>query len=178
MPTPMIHGLHFKQLELDGKASISTDLTDEQASGIYAYEFTDAMWYVGKSKNVKARHVQHMHEYRHEYPIRIPKRMLWAEVRGNERQLDYAETQAIVWFEQRGYPLLNVMKTERSRGEMSAAVDAGAGWSAPIPWERERRYRPRRTPQALSGPPRPSPPRAEGRAFAPSPARTLRPSSS
>ena len=82
---PMIHGLYFKQLELDGKASISTDLTDEQASGIYAYEFTDAMWYVGKSKNVKARHVQHMHEYRHEYPIRIPKRMLWAEVRGNER---------------------------------------------------------------------------------------------
>ncbi len=76
-----------------------------------------------------------MHEYRHEYPIRIPKRMLWAEVRGNERQLDYAETQAIVWFEQRGYPLLNVMKTERPRGEMSAAVDAGAGWGVPIPWD-------------------------------------------
>ncbi len=137
MPTPIIHGLHFKQLELDGRVSISTDLTDEQASGIYAYEFTDGMWYVGKSKNVKARHVQHMHEYRHECPARIPKRMLWAEVHGDERQLDYAETQTIAWFEQKGYPLLNVMKTGRPRGEMSIVVDTGAGWGVPIPWERE-----------------------------------------
>ena len=60
MPTPMIHGPHFKQLELEGRASISTGLTDEQASGINAYELTDGMWYVGKSKNVKAQHVQHM----------------------------------------------------------------------------------------------------------------------
>ena len=52
MPTPMIHGPHFKQLELEGRASISTGLTDEQASGINAYELTDGMWYVGKSKNV------------------------------------------------------------------------------------------------------------------------------
>lgn len=127
MPTPMIHGLHFKQLELDGRASISTGLTDEQASGKYAYEFTDGMWYVGKSKKVKARHVQHMHEYRHECPARIPKRMLWAEVHGDERQLDYAETQTIAWFEQKGYPLFNVMKTGRPRGEMSIVVDTGAG---------------------------------------------------
>jgi len=137
MPALIIRGLRFKQLELDGRASISTDLSDEQASGIYAYEFTDGMWYVGKSINVKARHVQHMHEYRHERPARIPKKMLWAEVDGDERQLDYAETQAIAWFEKRGYPLLNVMKTGRPGGALSITVDTGAGWGVPIPWERE-----------------------------------------
>lgn len=47
------------------------------ASGVYAYEFTDGMWYIGKSVDVCTRHVQHMHEYRHEDPPRVPKRMLW-----------------------------------------------------------------------------------------------------
>lgn len=92
MTTLRIHNLRFRTLELDGRASISTDLSDEQASGVYAYEFTDGMWYVGKSVDVRARHVQHMHEYRHEDPPRVPKRMLWAEVNGDGRQLDYAET--------------------------------------------------------------------------------------
>ena len=76
-------------------------------------------------------------ECRHEFPTRIPKRMPWAEIRGNERQLDYAETQTIAWFEQKRYPLLNIMKTGRPRGEMSIVVDTGAGWGVPIPWERE-----------------------------------------
>ena len=35
--------LHFKSLEIDGRESISTDLTDEQAFGIYVDEFTDGM---------------------------------------------------------------------------------------------------------------------------------------
>lgn len=136
MVTPHTQRLRFRTLELDGRASISTDLSDEQAFGIYAYEFTDGMWYVGKSIDVRKRHVEHMHEYRHENPPRIPKRMLWAEVHGNERQLDYAETEAIAWFEQRGYALLNVMKTGRPRGDADVIVDTGVGWGVPIPWQR------------------------------------------
>ena len=57
--------LSFKMLEIDGKASIATDLCDGDVRGIYAYEFTDGTWYVGKSTDVRTRHVQHMHEYRH-----------------------------------------------------------------------------------------------------------------
>lgn len=132
-----IRELCFRTLEIDGRASISTDLSDEQARGIYVYEFTDGMWYVGKSEDVRARHVEHMHEYRHENPPRVPKKMLWAEVHGDEQQLDYAETQAIAWFEQKGYPLLNVMKTGRPRGNTEVLVDTGAGWGVPIPWQRE-----------------------------------------
>ena len=137
MAVTRIGKLRFKPLEIDGRESISTDLADEQAFGIYAYEFTDGMWYVGKSIDVRKRHVQHMHDYRHEDPPRVPKQMLWAEVHGDERQLDYAESQAISWFEQRDYPLLNVMKTGRPRGDMEVVVDTGAGWGVPIPWERE-----------------------------------------
>lgn len=129
--------LRFKALQIDGRASISTDLTDEQARGIYAYKFTDGMWYVGKSVDVRERHVQHMHDYRHEDPPRVPALMLWAEVRGDDRQLDYAETQAISWFERNGYQLTNVMKTGRPRGDMDVVVDTGAGWGVPIPWERD-----------------------------------------
>lgn len=129
--------LRFKALEIDGRASISTDLSGEQARGIYAYEFSDGMWYVGKSVDVRARHVQHMHDYRHEEPPRVPVRMLWAEVAGDERRLDYDETQAISWFERNGYQLTNVMKTGRPRGDMQVVVDTGAGWGVPIPWERE-----------------------------------------
>ena len=78
-----------------------------------------------------------MRDYRHEQPPRVPKQMLWAEVHGDERLLDYAESQAISWFEQRGYQLTNVMKTGRPRGEMEVLVDTGSGWGVPIPWERE-----------------------------------------
>lgn len=137
--------LRFSPLEIDGRESISTDLTDEQAFGVYAYEFTDGMWYVGKSIDVRSRHAQHMHDYRHEVPPRAPKQMLWAEVHGDERQLDYAESQAISWFEQKGYPLLNVMKTGRPRGDMEVIVDTGAGWGVPIPWERNSLPGSRRT---------------------------------
>ena len=129
--------LRFKSLEIDGRESISTDLTDEQAFGIYAYEFTDGMWYVGKSTDVRKRHVSHMHDYRHDNPPRVPKQMLWAEVKGNEQQLDYAESDAISWFEQRGYDLLNIQKTGRPRGNFEVIVDTGADWGVPIPWERE-----------------------------------------
>ena len=129
--------LRFRALAVDGRASISSDLGDGQARGIYAYEFTDGMWYVGKSADVRARHVQHMHDYRHEEPPRVPVRMLLAEVPGDDRALDYAETQAISWFEQNGYQLTNVMKTGRPRGDMQVVVDTGAGWGVPIPWERE-----------------------------------------
>lgn len=72
VPSPKAGKLRFKPLEIDGRESISTDLTDEQAFGIYAYEFTDGMWYVGKSIDVRKRHVQHMHDYRHEEPPRVP----------------------------------------------------------------------------------------------------------
>lgn len=78
--------LHFKSLEIDCRESISTDLTDGQAFGIYAYEFIDGARYVGKSTNVRKRHIDHMHEYRHEKPPRKPKYMLWAQVDGDERQ--------------------------------------------------------------------------------------------
>ena len=94
--------LRFRTLEIDGRASISADLSDDRARGIYAYEFSDGMWYVGKSVDVRARHVQHMHDYRHENPPRFPKTMLWAHVDGDDQQLDYAETEAISWFEQKG----------------------------------------------------------------------------
>ena len=137
MSTLKVRYLRFKPLEINGRESISTDLTDEQAFGIYAYEFTDGMWYVGKSTDVRKRHVQHIHDYRHENPPRIPKTMLWAHVGGDDQQLDYAETEAISWFEQKGYQLLNVSKTGRPRGDIEVIVDTGAGWGVPIPWERE-----------------------------------------
>ena len=78
--------LRFKSLEIAGRESISTGLTDGQAFGIYAYEFTDGMRYVGKSTDVRKRHVDHMHEYRYEKPPRKPKCILWAQVDGDERQ--------------------------------------------------------------------------------------------
>jgi len=137
LTTLKVGKLRFRTLEIDGRASISADLSDDRARGIYAYEFSDGMWYVGKSVDVRARHVQHMHDYRHEEPPRVPVRMLWAEVAGDERQLDYAETQAIAWFEKSGYQLTNVMKTGRPRGDMQVVVDTGTGWGVPIPWERE-----------------------------------------
>ncbi|MBQ9043199.1 MAG: GIY-YIG nuclease family protein [Eggerthellaceae bacterium] len=132
-----VPGLRFVSLAIDGRESISTDLSDEEAFGIYAYEFTDGMWYVGKSIDVRKRHVQHMHDYRHEDPPRIPKQMLWAQVKGDAQQLDYAETAAIAWFESKGYPLTNTMKTGRPKGNTEVMVDTGAGWGVPIPWDRE-----------------------------------------
>ena len=73
--------LIFRSLEIDGRASISGDLTNEHAAGIYAYEFTDGMWYVGKSTNVRTRHTKHMQEYRHEDPPRIPRQRVAAPIR-------------------------------------------------------------------------------------------------
>ena len=88
MEPKRIGKLKFAPLSIDGRASISTDLSDEEAFGIYVYEFTDGMWYVGKSIDVRKRHVQHMHDYRHEDPPRVPKQMLWAQVKGDEQQLE------------------------------------------------------------------------------------------
>ena len=137
MTSLKVGSLRFKALEIDGRTSISTDLTAEQAFGIYAYEFTDGMWYVGKSIDVRKRHTDHMREYAKENPPRLAKQMLWAEVHGDERRLDYAESEAISWFERKGYQLTNVQKTGRPRGDMEVIVDTGAGWGVPIPWERE-----------------------------------------
>lgn len=130
--------LTFKSLDIDGRASISTDLTDEQARGIYAYEFDDGTWYVGKSVDVRDRHVQHMHEYKHMEPPLHPVTMWWAQVRGDDKRLDYAETEAIAWFETQGYDLRNKMKTGRPQGSTEVVVDTGAGWGVPIPWDRDR----------------------------------------
>lgn len=127
----------FKSLSLDGNRSISTDLSKDDAFGIYAYEFSDGTWYVGKSIDVRHRHVEHMHEYRHMNPPLLPVRMYWSIIRGTEQELDYAETNAIAGFEAKGYQLRNVMKAGRPRGDVEVIVDTGVGWGTPIPWERE-----------------------------------------
>lgn len=130
--------LSFKALEIDGRASISTDLTDDEARGIYAYEFSDGTWYVGKSVDVRDRHVQHMHEYRHMDPPLHASKMLWATFSGTDQQLDFAESEAIAWFESKGYDLRNKMKTGRPGGSLEVVVDTGEGWGVPIPWDRDR----------------------------------------
>ena len=132
-----VKGLRFRPLDIEGRASIYNDLKDDEAFGIYAYEFTDGTWYIGKSQDVRARHVEHMHEYRHKNPPLVPKQMLWAPVKGDARQLDYAETDAISWFEEHGYSLQNVLKTGRPRGNTEVIVDTGEGWGVPIPWSRQ-----------------------------------------
>lgn len=129
--------LHFRPLDVEGKTSISGDLAKDEAFGIYAYEFTDATWYVGKSENVVKRHIQHLHEYKHEVPPLIIKRMFWAPIKGNQQQLDYAETQAISGFERKGYRLRNVMKTGRPKSDLEVIVDTGKGWGVSIPWDRK-----------------------------------------
>lgn len=134
---PNIGRLRFRVLDVRGRTSISTDLTDEEVSGIYAYEFDDGTWYIGKSIDVRDRHVQHLHDWRHKNPVLAPVRMLWASLRCSDKTLDFAETQAISYFEQEGYPLRNVMKTGRPRGNTEVIVDTEAGFGVPIPWERK-----------------------------------------
>lgn len=134
-----VNELHFRSLEIDGRESISTDISDAESFGIYAYEFTDGTWYVGKSKDVRRRHVSHMHEYRHMSPPLIPKTMLWASCKGSGYDLDIAEAEAIAWFEEQGYSLRNVLKTGRPRGRLDVEIDLGDGWGVMIPWERSRR---------------------------------------
>ena len=130
--------LRFKELDIEGRASISTDLTDEEARGIYVYEFTDGTYYVGKSNDVRSRHVQHLHEYRHMDPQLFPKKMLWAPFSGTDQELDFAETQTIAKYESDGKDLRNKMKTGRPGGSLEVIVDTGEGWGVPIPWDRER----------------------------------------
>lgn len=130
--------LSFKEVEIAGRVSIGTDLTDDEARGIYAYEFSDGTWYVCKSVDVRDRHVQHMHEYRHMDPPLHASKMLWATVSGTDQQLDFAESEAIAWFESKGYDLRNKMKTGRPGGSLEVVVDTGEGWGVPIPWNRDR----------------------------------------
>lgn len=134
-----INQLYFRSLEIDGRESISTDLNEAESFGIYAYEFTDGTWYVGKSIDVRRRHTGHMHEYRHMVPPLVPKRILWAPVIGSDEDLDIAETEAIAWFEKQGYSLRNVLKTGRPKGYLDVEIDLGNGWGVTIPWERSAR---------------------------------------
>lgn len=129
--------LTFRSLDVRGRTSISGDLEDDETFGIYVYEFADGTIYVGKSINVRKRHVEHLHEWRHEKPSPVPATMLWAPLDCSERELDFAETEAISFFEQKGYSLRNVLKTGRPRGNMEVIVDTGEGFGVPIPWERE-----------------------------------------
>lgn len=108
--------LVFRELRLDGQRSIAKDVPDDGCQGIYAYEFKDGTWYVGKSIDVRSRHQQHLHDWRQETPPLVPARMLFAEVKGDETLLDRAETEAIAQFA-RGHELRNIMKTSLPGGE-------------------------------------------------------------
>lgn len=128
--------MRFRSLDVRDRASIASDLADEESRGIYAYEFSDGTWYIGKSTDVRIRHVDHLHEWRHKQPPLKPVRMLWASLRCSDQELDDAETQAIAYFEDKGCSLRNVMKTGRPRGNSTVAIDTGEGFGIPIPWER------------------------------------------
>ncbi|WP_165044592.1 hypothetical protein [Adlercreutzia sp. ZJ138] len=130
--------MEFVEIATPDRDSISGDFTSDNCFGIYVYRFTDGMYYVGKSKDVRDRHVQHKHEYAKEEPLRVIERMWWAPVQGDVQQLDFAETQVIAALESKGYSLRNVMKTGRPRGNDVVMVDTGDSWGVPIPWEREK----------------------------------------
>ena len=133
--------LGFRELRLDGGRSIARDLPDGGCRGIDAYELSDGTWYVGKSVDVRERHQQHLHEWRHEEPSVEPVRMLFCEVGGGDDELDDAETRAIAAFERDGYDLRNLMKTGRPGGAGDYAVEVSGGFGVEIPWERGRRPR-------------------------------------
>ena len=136
-----VGGLVFRQLDIDGRSSIHADINDLHCQGIYAYEFSDGRWYVGKSVDVRRRHVQHLHEYRHTIDCLVPMRMYFAEVVGSASLLDRAESMAISTFRDAGFDLTNIMKTQEPGGSSSLVVDVGEGFGIAIPWERDRRPR-------------------------------------
>lgn len=139
---PHVDNLQFRRLRLDGKRSIAADLSDDSCCGIYAYEFSDGNWYVGKSTDVRSRHQQHLHEYRHETPPRTMKSMLFAEVPTNDHDLlDRMETAAIHWFDEHGYSLINIAKTAMPRGKDTVSIAIEGTFGVEIPWEREKRPR-------------------------------------
>lgn len=132
----------FLELKLDGERSIASDIPDNLCRGIYAYEFTDSTWYVGKASDVRKRHAQHLHEYRHETPPLIMSRMLWLPLPGSsDDKLDRVETEAITAFERIGYNLRNLMKTGRPGGTGDMSIEAAGSFGVEVPWERTRRQR-------------------------------------
>lgn len=134
-------GMSFRELRLDGGRSIARDLPDDGCRGVYAYELSDGTWYVGKSVDVRERHQQHLHEWRHDDPPVEPVRMLFSEVPGGDRELDDAETCAIAAFEREGHDLRNLMKTGRPGGAGDLSVRVEGGFGVEVPWERARRPR-------------------------------------
>lgn len=129
----------FRELRLDGGRSIACDLPDDGCRGIYAYELSDGTWYVGKSVDVRARHQQHLHEWRHANPPIEPVRMLFSEVRESDYELDEAETRAIAAFERKGLNLRNLMKTGRPGGAGNLRIEVVGGFGVEVPWERSKR---------------------------------------
>lgn len=136
----VIGKLRFRELRLDGPRSIAHDLPENRRRGIYAYEFVDETWYVGKASDVTERHAQHLAEYRHMDPPVVPIRMLFAAVPGvSDAELDRLETQAIHWFAGHGCNLTNKAKTSFPRGTGTAIVEIDGAFGVEIPWERSRR---------------------------------------
>lgn len=135
------HRFIFRELQLDGERSIAKDLSSESARGIYAYEFTDGTWYVGKSGDVRTRHQQHLHDWRHKASRPIPKRILFARIDGDDLELDNVETEAIAAFEKKGYSLRNIMKTGTPGGPDTLEVEVRGGFGVSIPWDRDARPR-------------------------------------
>ena len=139
-PSPSAPGLHFRSLRLDGERSIAADLSRENCCGIYAYEFSDGTWYVGKSRDVRGRHQQHLHKYRHDNPPKQMVRMFFAEVPpGNPSLLDRLETDAIRWFADNQYNLTNVAKTSTPQGSGTAVITIDGHFGVEIPWLRTDR---------------------------------------
>ena len=142
-PSPSAPGLHFRSLRLDGERSIAADLSNENCCGIYAYEFSDGTWYVGKSTDVRDRHQQHLHEYRHDNPPKQMVRMFFAEVpSGNPSLLDRLETDAIRWFADNQYNLTNIAKTSTPQGPGPAVITIDGRFGVEIPWLRTDRESP------------------------------------
>lgn len=129
--------LKFHEVVSPDRASLSGDFNTENCRGIYVYQFSDDMFYVGKSIDVRKRHVQHVHDYKRENPPRLIKRMWWAAVPGDDLELDLAETRVIAACEARDCSLLNILKTGRPRGNDVALVESGERWGIPVPWERK-----------------------------------------
>lgn len=137
---PKIGVLRFCGLRLDGERSIASDVSDKSCRGIYAYEFSDGTWYVGKTIDVRNRHQDHLHEYRQKHPPLIMIRMLFAEMpEVSDGELDRLETEAINWFSRHGYDLINKAKTSIPLGSSTASIVIDGEFGVEIPWERSRR---------------------------------------
>lgn len=137
-----VGSLRFRSVAFEGKQSVEDAVKEAGRSGIYAYEFTDGTWYVGKSKNLPKRHIEHVHEYKHRNPPLTIKSMFFAPVSPRSAEaLDRSETDAITWFAEKGYELNNVMKTSLPRGSRPVEIDTGMGFGVDIPWTRRNRPR-------------------------------------